>query len=148
MSKSPTIVHKPDPFVQRANDQLELSFIRAITNKSTILLEDLLDKEGCYFGQSWSYDTTYFFFVEFRDWKEKDGHIIFVDRYIALGEDLGKTALCFEQGRFPASLFPTFSLMNKPIALVLEMSNTHIVSIRACYDFLPEAEFFRRAQEN
>ncbi|MBT6513845.1 MAG: hypothetical protein HOK65_03670 [Crocinitomicaceae bacterium] len=148
MSKSPTIVHKPDPFVQRANDQLELSFIRAITNKSTILLEDLLDKEGCYFGQSWSYDTTYFFFVEFRDWKENDGHIIFVDRYIALGEDLGKTALCFEQGRFPASLFPTFSLMNKPIALVLEMSNTHIVSIRACYDFLPEAEFFRRAQEN
>jgi hypothetical protein len=148
MSKSPTIVHKPDPFVQRANDQLELSFIRAITNMSTILLEDLLDKEGCYFGQSWRNHTTYFFSVEFDDWKENDGHIIFVDRYIALGEDLGKTALCFEQGRFPASLFPTFSLMNKPIALVLEMSNTHIVSIRACYDFLPEAEFFRRAQEN
>ena len=148
MRKNPSIIHKPEPFILRTQEKLELSFIRAITSKNLDLLDVLLCDYGRYFGSPSKLTARRYFMKQFYDWKENDGHIIFVDRYIALGEDLGKTALCFEQGRFPASLFPTFSLMNKPIALVLEMSNTHIVSIRACYDFLPEAEFFRRAQEN
>jgi len=143
MRKNPSIIHKPEPFILRTQEKLELSFIRAITSKNLDLLDVLLCDYGRYFGFPCKFMARRYFMKQFYDWKENDGQITFVERHIALGEDLGKKAFCFEQGRFPSQL-----LTDHPIALTLQMNHSHITAIDSCYSFIPEAEFLRRAREN
>ena len=143
MRKNPSIIHKPEPFILRTQERLELSFSRAITSKNLDLLDVLLSDYGRYFGSPCKLTAIPHFMKQFYDWKENDGQITFLECYIALGEDLGKKAFCFEQGRFPSQL-----LTDHPIALTLQMNQSHITAIDSCYSFISEAEFLRRAREN
>lgn len=143
MRKNPSIIHKPEPFILRTQENLELSFIRAITSKNLDLLDVLLCDHGRYFGFHCKFMAIRYFMKQFHDWKENVGQITFVERHIALGQDLGKKAFCFEQGRFPSQL-----LTDQPIALTLQMNQRNITAINTCYNFISESEFLRRAREN
>lgn len=90
MRKSPSIIHKPEPFILRTQERLEHSFIRAIQTKNLDLLDVLLCDHGRYFGSRSKLTARRYFMKQFYEWKEYDGQITFVERHIALGAYLGK----------------------------------------------------------